>query len=879
MSALFGGGGTVGEKSPKYSGMQVQTSSSVATVPLIYGMNQAAMNLIWYGDFRAIKHKEKQGGKGGGGVTQVSYTYSASFAACLCEGEIADVARVWVDNIQGGSGNKAITPWDFKSSQVDPGNDWVQVAKQVGDALATGQGPYQLTVSGGGSLPGGLSPATDYWINVTRVSLVGGLGLLGAYRVKFAASQDDAASGPFIDITSAGSGTISATPGAQTETIESLGFTLFTGPTPQTPWGYLTTNHPDEALGYNGTAYLAAANYDLGSSASLPNHRFEVCGLLWYTGVGGTVPDADPALMADDFLTNPRYGAGFPEDMVDDDQLYSGPNAETTGDSAYQTYCRALGLAISPVLTDSETAAEVLERWLKITNSEPVWTGTSLKLIPRGDENITANGVTFLANVTPVYNLTTDDFIADKGEPPILIDRQSQDDTYNQLRVECRNRADAYNLKPVEAKDQASIEQFGLRPDSDFKAHEICDIDMAQMVAYLINQRAVYIRSTFRFKLDANKFIRLEPMDVVSLTNPKQYLDQFRVRIREVEEGDDNVLDIMAEEMPIGVATPGFYYSQPSEGGSTNAFADPGDVNDPIIFEPPASLLQSRNIQVPQVWISVSGAAEFWGGANVWASTDNATFTQIGTLGVAGRNGELLAMLASYGGSNPDTMNTLEVTIAQSGGQLESTDPVNAEAGVTLCYVDGELLSYTNATLTGPGEYDLDDLYRGLYGTTAGSHAAGTAFARVDDTLFQFDLPIEYVGQTIYLKFTSFNSFGQVEQSLADVSAYSYVPTGAAFDQLGTATNFQTPMTGFNITHPGGILYLTPAGTLASGTIVMPASPLNNQQVQVYTTEEVTALTVSPNSGQMITGQPTTLLANTSFTMVYRSSDTTWYRL
>ena len=39
-------------------------------------------------------------------------------------------------------------------------------------------------------------------------------------------------------------------------------------------------------------------------------------------------------------------------------------------------------------------------------------------------------------------------------------------------------------------------------------------------------------------------------------------------------------------------------------------------------------------------------------------------------------------------------------------------------------------------------------------------------------------MPLIYVGQTIYFKVLSFNAFGAALQSLADVPAYTYVPTG-----------------------------------------------------------------------------------------------------
>ena len=103
--------------------------------------------------------------------------------------------------------------------------------------------------------------------------------------------------------------------------LSSLGLSLFAGTTPQAVWPYLGTEiaqggvytiisallgpifTPTQvsgqiALAYQGTAYVAAANYDLSSSATLDNHNFEVEGFRFNTGLGRpamSAIDADPA--------------------------------------------------------------------------------------------------------------------------------------------------------------------------------------------------------------------------------------------------------------------------------------------------------------------------------------------------------------------------------------------------------------------------------------------------------------------------------------------------------------------------------------------------------------------------------------------------------
>ena len=101
-------------------------------------------------------------------------------------------------------------------------------------------------------------------------------------------------------------------------------------------------------------------------------------------------------------------------------------------------------------------------------------------------------------------------------------------------------------------------------------------------------------------------------------------------------------------------------------------------------------------------------------------------------------------------------------------------------------------------------------------------------------------------------------------------------------DNINTGNiNYQVPLTGFSITlgNTDNNLILKPAGTLASGTITMPASPIDGQLVTISSTQVVTALTVNANAGQTLNGTITTIAVNGYASWVYRSADTTWYRM
>src|SRR5258708_33893157 len=82
---------------------------------------------------------------------------------------------------------------------------------------------------------------------------------------------------------------------------QKLSLTLFLGSRPQTPWTYLTSQHPGQDLGYNGIAYVAASAMDLGESGTLPNLRFEVLSAIPF---GAGIAEPEPSMSIAELLAN-----------------------------------------------------------------------------------------------------------------------------------------------------------------------------------------------------------------------------------------------------------------------------------------------------------------------------------------------------------------------------------------------------------------------------------------------------------------------------------------------------------------------------------------------------------------------------------------------
>ncbi|MCU4521603.1 fibronectin type III domain-containing protein [Acinetobacter schindleri] len=530
--------------------------------------------------------------------------------------------------------------------------------------------------------------------------------------------------------------------GVQLKPIDQIGFELFDGD--HNPvWGYLASKHPDEAVHYPFLGYVACANYDLGGSAALSNHNFEVISDITFSE---TIHDANPADVIEDFITNPRYGAA--------------PSLNMADLSEFRTYCAATNLLISPALTEQREAFEIINEIVEAVNCAVVPSPDGLKIRSYGDSAVTGNGVTFTPNLEPVYHLTDDDFLGE--DQPVRVRRSRDTDAYNHCQIEYVNRFNQYNTETVEAKDQANIEMFGLRTQDPVKFDFFCEPKIARHAVQLLLQRRLYVRNEYEFELGW-KYCRLEPMDIVTITDESLGLDQFPVRITRVEEDEEGVLSITAEELAVGSRS-AVEYDLQSSNGYQGGNEEPGNVNAPAIFEPPLELTGGKN----QIWVAASGGIN-WGGCNVWASIDNTTYEMIGTIYGSARYGTLVSAISANATSMQVQLNTSSQIF---GGTLE-----DAEVDATLCKVGDEYINYIDATLDGSGRYTLSGMLRGRF-DDASSHNAGESFVRIDRAIFEYDFNPNMVGKQIYLKFTSFNGLEQKEETLDEVTAYSYTVNG-----------------------------------------------------------------------------------------------------
>ena len=672
MAGIFGAKRVNSTTAPAIQ-LRVQSAIEGKAIPIGWGANRLAGNLIWYGDFKSVASSSGGAGKGGGGGKgSGQYDYSASVIIAMCEG---------------------------------PVHSWGYLYNNSSNTIA----------------------------------------------------------------------------------YSSLNLTTFNGDYSQSGWGYLSGDPAQR--NYRGLAYMAAGPMPLGSSPDLPNITPEIVFGTYTDGVSGT-PDANPATVIADYLTNADWGAGFPYARIGDFTVY-------------RQYCQSIGLVVSPVITDQAEARQFIVDLLEATNAAAVWSGGKVQLIPYGDIPTSGNGASYTPPSSALYSLSDIDFKPLQGSNsnskgsssatgPIALNLTDDPATRpNAWSVEYLERGNAYNPTVITVQDEAAVVTYGLRTAQKKSYHFFCASFAASMSAELTKGRA-QVAATYAFTI-GQEYILLDPMDIIEINDPALGLSQKWVRITEITENADNTLTIQAEEYLLGTGGAPSHSMQVGSGFSPAVNAAPTAPFSAVVWEPSYTLAGGL-----EIWIAASGQADF-GGAEVYVSTDNSSYSLIGEITGPSRIGDLTASLASVtpagSGLTIDSTHTISVDMSSSGQQLIAGTTADAQAANTLCYVSsggsgpGEYLAYSGATLGSGETYALTYLNRGLYETTPVSHASGASFVRlIPGTFLRWALTPDRIGTTFYFKILPFNPYGGGQLSLAGVTAISYTVVGSAFANVSSGT-------------------------------------------------------------------------------------------
>lgn len=465
--------------------------------------------------------------------------------------------------------------------------------------------------------------------------------------------------------------------------------------------------------------------------------------------------------------------------------------------------CRAGGLWGSITMNAQKPAREYIQDCLDAANCVPVMSGFSLKMVPRSEVSAAGNGAIYHAPTAsgPVADLDVDagDFVAAKNELPIQFKRPARTDLSTILQMQHFNRSSDYQQIVSMFQDTANIMKYGSRFADPVVNNAIQDPSVALALLRIMVRRRNWIDCLgATFNLNA-RWQHLESMDLVTITWRARNIIKQPFRLTIADEDDKCLLNCTAEPWYYGMHSPvlqTFDGTTPNVPQTNNSA---GSVNPPFFFEPTPRLYGVEN--QAQLWIALSSSSVDYGGCQPYVSTDGGSSYQPVDDPVVG-NGITGATTADWpAASDPDTTNDLAVDLTESLGTLESYQVTDEDNFVYPCIVAGggaftipyELMSYAVATLTSPNHFTLkatgsgNKLRRGILGAPSAGvgvdHPTASRFAFLDPAgtgIAKITIDPRWIGQTLFFKFPTFNTFGGAAQALSDCTAYSYTPTGAA---------------------------------------------------------------------------------------------------
>ena len=798
MSFLLGGGSNASTPT-QAMGLNIQTSVYGSVVPLCYGTVRISGNLIWYGEFTATGQSNSGKGVGGGGGKGVtSYTYAASFVIALCEGGasgISGIGKVWVSKAIKTMANLGFTLFSGAIGQSPWGHFISKGAARTfvnnETAMVPAAGPYTYQVGDY------LAYVADEWVAYTTY----------ASSANLTKVTSNPTVGQYAVDTSSGTYTFAAADAGRSVQIH-----------------YTYTAD----IAYSGLTYIAAANHSLGQSSELPQYNFEAEALKIYSGQ----KDALPADVVTDLLTDPYHGAGFPSARLGDLTTYTeyclGMGFYISAAYTSQTDCASM---LSDIVEYTNSALVWASGKLTIVpyGDEAVgsYTPPSAPLFSLTDDD-------FLDAEEPVkLNRTRP---ADKYNS-ITMEFENRANYYNTETLEVKDAAGVM-LYGYKSDTSRTTHLFGDKSIVKQAAQLVLHRQQIQNVytfklgwRYCVLDCMDIVEITDAALGLTNQWVRITQIDEddngeLTITAEEYLYGTGATPLYDFDEADAYVADQHIDpglanapvifEAPTGlneglelcVAVSGGSYTGQLVGtgdGSTLSFQLKVTSNGTSMSI--SSLNGSPTIYLAGVkqtfgwgWsvgttgiitfatAPTSGVAitadfstsDFWGGCEVYASTDGSTYKLMGTIDGCSKMGVLTAALPSIS-SSPDSTNTLAIDLTESHATLTGGTDSDAQLLNTLAYVDGEWLAYATATLTAANRYSLSYLVRGAYSTAISAHASGSPFVRLDSAFGKFTYDSTLIGTTIYLKCLGKNLWNGIPGSISDCTAHPYAITGSAY--------------------------------------------------------------------------------------------------
>lgn len=486
----------------------------------------------------------------------------------------------------------------------------------------------------------------------------------------------------------------------------------------------------------------------LGTNASVPSYSFEVKGKF----ATDEEPDANPADIIKFML----------------EELGLGSYIDTVSWNDYKFFCANSGILISTpadYFNEQKKAHELIKELLTITNTYMFWSVDRFKFVPCYPAKLNS----WQPNLTVQYNLSKNDFL----KSSFSFKRKDSSQQYNVVKVSFCNRAADYEKESISYINTEDVAKYGVK-QTELDVPWIHKKEAAVKLAKMMNEKYLNEVTQYSFKLDWC-FARLEPGDLIKITYAELGINEV-VRVSEVQEDARGIISVTAVSTPIesyGEAR----YEVRNQYEYIDYNVAPGSVDTPLIFTPPSELVSS-NTGV-EIWMALRGTNNYWGGCNVYVSTNDENYAEVSSHSLQSLYGEVVS----------DSTTTMSIRL----GNAEQVELIPEQK----VWVNGEVLYYANATLTAKNTYTLSGLQRGLHGTVQSKHAAREKIAVLDGGLYVLQPTKADIGKTLYFKFPSFNVYKSRTEDINEIESCSYT---AAMYNIPSVTGVTAIASGFSIT-------------------------------------------------------------------------------
>lgn len=330
-----------------------------------------------------------------------------------------------------------------------------------------------------------------------------------------------------------------------------------------------------------------------------------------------------------------------------------------------------------------------------------------------------------------------------------------------------------------EDRDYQTGSQYASREVTEGKEEETLQLPMLLTDDQAIQAGAIYLhdkwsgRDGYAATLQI-KYLYLDPTDIVQINTPSS---SHFVRITNI----DLVLPSMMEIRGVSVRAPALIDQSVSydpdnptyeETFSTDQIDDvytsdlsgaPAPVENEeikaigstklVLIDSP--ILRDADDNAGLYW-AARGYSSGWSGAVVFKSSDDSSYTEVDSNGVAATMGQTTDALGDAQHEVADKGNTLNVIVNGTLSTVSDANFYNLEQ-LAIVGVHGrwEVIAFRDATLESDGSYTISHFLRGLRGTdhNMGNHAAGDNFIVLNQTwIDRFLTDINEDGESRYYK-------------------------------------------------------------------------------------------------------------------------------